>query len=598
MLNNRRMRTSGTISKRHRLNRVCHLLAMILIIVMAAGCGSNSGSGGAVPSSENHETKIESAPESPAAPETSAAAESSAEDEEETGDEVSAEETENAAPAASDPDEMPLYRRLCGKYSRRSGEEEFETIEIGEFGGNLYAFCANAMEYEEDPALEIYSYWAMEIFPETAEELFSGTSDACRAGVMEFSNMSNAGRYWSAPSVGTIRYEDGNLVFEDFDSGLPFGDGSSKLVFEPDERVPDTFPYTNTDETLPADEFAGFWREKDAGVPVFLEFREDHNLRIWQKDPAAELVFGCGGYQLSEDGVMECRYNFLGSGEMPAILSPGLELNGNTLILDPGPEYDELEMFGRSGELVFERIKEDEVPLLLLEDILDAGWGEYDPSDIWDDVPEFDLADAYMDLLFRYKKAQDEAYSQEQVEAEGLRTELVQRAWPWAASNDEVKYQLINIDGVDPYELIITYMDEIIDIYGSDGSRLNYAYGTPYRGEATLYEDGLLEQNYLPSMKSGSTTWYRYDTAMGGFFPAFRVTYDMSGKSTVTHYYTLPYETARDSIVEYREKNGSYPDWMWDPAEEITESEYDKLCSSAEKVDVSGGIKIADFRGL
>ena len=35
-----------------------------------------------------------------------------------------------------------------------------------------------------------------------------------------------------------------------------------------------------------------------------------------------------------------------------------------------------------------------------------------------------------------------------------------------------------------------------------------------------------------------------------------------------------------------------------DPAEEITEDEYDKLCSSAEKVDLSGGIRISDFRGL
>ena len=606
-----RMKKDIRSGRKHSQNINLCMMVLMLIILAAAGCGSKTGSAGAAPtadSAENNSGEAEKADTASASGAEKAAAateESTREETEKAAEEAFAEETEaseekteNVSPEETEAEGMPLYRRLCGKYSRPDGTEEYDTIEIGEFGGNLYAFCADAMGDEKADTLEIYSYWAMEIFPEAAEDLLSEDANAFRAGVMEFSNMSNLGKYWGPPSAGTIRLEDGNLIFEDFGPGFPFGDGSPKLIFEPDERVEDTFIYSNTDSTVPPDDFAGFWKEKGSEVPLFLEFTKDHNLRIRQKDPAAELVLCCGGYQMTGESSLKGRLNFLGDGSIPIDLDADIQVRGNDLIMTPGPEDAGSERFGRSGELVFERISRQEIPIITLAEIPDEGWGEGTAAGENVEM-EFDLADSYMDLLFRYKKAQDGAYSQEQVEELGLDTELVQHAWPWAADNDEVRYLLLNIDDADPFELVITYRDHIIDIYGSDGRRLNYAYGTPYRGEAELCEGGLLKENYLPSMNHGSTTWYRYDTGMGGFFPVFGAVYDLSGENAENvRYCTYPYELKRNEIAVYYEKNGRYPEWIWDQADEITEAEYNALCSDAHVVDVSDGIKIADFRGL
>lgn len=212
---------------------------------------------------------------------------------------------------------------------------------------------------------------------------------------------------------------------------------------------------------------------------------------------------------------------------------------------------------------------------------------------------EFDAADAYMDLLFKYKEAQDNAYTQEQVEELGLDTELIQHAWPWAAVNDEVKYEFIDIDGEDPYELVITYLGYIIDIYGSNGKKLNYAYGTPYRGEATLYSDGMLEEIYAGSMDHATTRWYRYDPELADFMPVFEQTYDIDkDKQKNLHYYMFPYESDPEGVVEDYKQTGTMPVYAWEWDYEITEEEYRRLCSAADVVDVSGGTKIADFKGL
>jgi hypothetical protein len=219
---------------------------------------------------------------------------------------------------------------------------------------------------------------------------------------------------------------------------------------------------------------------------------------------------------------------------------------------------------------------------------------DLDPSNM-----EFDLADAYMDTLFKYKEAQEGAYSQEQVEEMGLRTELIQHSWPQYSDNSQVKYEFMNIDDSDPYELVITYNGSIIDIYGSDGNQLIYAFGTPYRGEATLYADGLLEELYAPSMDRASTTWFRYDTDMGYFFPAFEMVYEVDGNNAENiHYYTFSYEADRNEIYEHYKENGDLPEYVWEWADEITEEEYNEKCSKAEKVDVSNGLKIADFNGI
>lgn len=211
----------------------------------------------------------------------------------------------------------------------------------------------------------------------------------------------------------------------------------------------------------------------------------------------------------------------------------------------------------------------------------------------------FDLIDSYMDILFKYKEAQDNKYSQEKVENMGLRTELVQLGWPSSGDKEAVKYVFYDIDKNGTNELIITYNDSIIDIWASDGKRVRYVYGCPYRGSAALYENGMLEQLYAPSMNNASTTWYKFNTAVGDFFPDFQMLYEPAENDPKgEHYYTFAYESGREEIEHFYSISGEYPEWIGEWGDEITKDEYDKLCSKEPAVKLPEGERIADFKGL
>jgi hypothetical protein len=203
-----------------------------------------------------------------------------------------------------------------------------------------------------------------------------------------------------------------------------------------------------------------------------------------------------------------------------------------------------------------------------------------------------------MDVLFRYKEAQDNKYSQEEIDKMGLTTQLTQQAWPSANSDDAVKYVLYDIDGNGINELIITYYDSITDIWASDGSSVRYAYGCPYRGQAILHEDGMLEQLYAPSMSSASTTWYAFNASVGDFFADFQMLYDPSEKASKAEYYRFSYHSGREEMELRYRISGDYPVWVSEWEDQISEKEYNELCSKAPAVKLPEGERIADFRGL
>ena len=282
---------------------------------------------------------------------------------------------------------LPLYKKLCGKYSAEI-DGEYEVLEITEFGGNLYAFGGNAIGKPESEELELYSFWAMEIFPENKADLFSTDSDELKAGAVSFSIMSNFGKYWNPPSAGTIRWTKEGIRFEDFDSNFPFSGGTSARLFTPDERVADTFPYMDPHAAMPESDLTGFWKERDSDVPVYLEFTEDGNLRIYRKDIECEVLFGCGGYQFSGESEIEGMMNLLGSGAMPIAFTVGLALDGDTLTIDTGSDAGELaEVFFDSAQAArFERIRVDEIPVITLSDVKEAGFDENRPYNAWEDA--------------------------------------------------------------------------------------------------------------------------------------------------------------------------------------------------------------------
>ena len=212
---------------------------------------------------------------------------------------------------------------------------------------------------------------------------------------------------------------------------------------------------------------------------------------------------------------------------------------------------------------------------------------------------EFDAADSFMDLLFKYKEAEQGAYSEEQLKAMNLRTGLTQHGWPWSGAASEASYRFFDVNGDGLNELIISYYGNIIDIYAVGGDRLNYAYGGLYRGEASLHEGGLLEELFAPSMNHASTTWYRFDPAAGFYFPAFRMDYQVTqNEPEDVHYYTFPYETDKEGTVRRYLAGGEDQEWMWKYSSEITKEAYDALCATSGSIQLPEGSKFADFRGL
>ena len=212
---------------------------------------------------------------------------------------------------------------------------------------------------------------------------------------------------------------------------------------------------------------------------------------------------------------------------------------------------------------------------------------------------EFDAFDSYADLLFKYKEAQDHAYSQEQVEALGLSTELIQRGWPWSDRGDGVQYQFLDVNGDGANELIVTCFGSIIDIYSVSSGSLQYAYGSMYRSEAELYPDGMLCELFAPSMTNASTTWYRFDAKNGQYFPAVQMTYEVTtGDPANVHYYTFPYGTAPEETAESYFNGSGDRSWIWNHSGEITKEAYEAMCSSAQPVQLPEGAKLAEYKGL
>ena len=224
-----------------------------------------------------------------------AAQESSEAEEKEALERFTQEEPDDQETLAEEPggaeeiqEELPLYKRLCGRYSQKIEDEQYETIEIMDFCGNLYALGGEAMAQEKRDLLETYSYYAMEIFPDNPAELLYSSGKEFKAGIAVFSNMSNMGKYWGIPSEGIIRLTDDGLSFEGFGTGLPNG------AFTRNEKIEDVFPYRNKNVSPEKDSFEGLWREKNAEAPLYIEFTEDKNLRVYRKEPGIEVLYGCG----------------------------------------------------------------------------------------------------------------------------------------------------------------------------------------------------------------------------------------------------------------------------------------------------------------
>ena len=319
-------------------------------IAVLSGCGAKSSSQAverAMPAAEA--AAEEKAGETAAEEKAGEAAEAAAE--EKTG------ETES---------KMTLASRLAGVYSCEQ-DGEYHTLELFEFGGNLLGQGGIAEKPEGNDPAEPYSFWALEVVPADAEALLGTQGDSFEAGVLQYSIMSNMDRYWGAPEKTTVRLTDKGISFAGLEyvredrEGTAFTDVSPLFSGLEAGTVPEKLP--------------GLWRQKNGGdAPVFLEFSEEKDaagagaLRIYRKAPGKEAVFGCGKFFVDKDGRLFAGSSFTDNMAPEGTMNVEMTLEGDDALKLVPEEYNSLfeSALSLEGEIEFERIAPEEVPLTVL----------------------------------------------------------------------------------------------------------------------------------------------------------------------------------------------------------------------------------------
>ncbi len=232
-------------------------------------------------------------------------------------------------------DKKTLAERMTGKYSYHySGdneEDEYYIMNVVNFGDNLYAYCGQAMS--DDEIYEAYSFWATEFIPYDADELSSNDGDKVKVNALNFSIMSNAGKYWDSGHTGTITLADDGLVFEGFDKDgflVPYDSDESRLFLK-NERVEDFFSYLKEDNAATDADLQGYWRNSEGDVESYIRI-VGSNMYFYKKVPDQEVFFAAGGCDF-HDGSLEFMGNKIDSGGQTFEFTADYKVEGDSLFV-------------------------------------------------------------------------------------------------------------------------------------------------------------------------------------------------------------------------------------------------------------------------
>ena len=284
-------------------------------------------------------------------------------------------------PAGGAAEKESLAKRMTGKYSFDTEDDDPENdkcliMNVVEFGDNLYAYCGEAMK--DDGQIEAYSFWATEFIPLAAGDMSAKTSDSAKVCALNFSIMSNVGRYWDSGREGTIALTDGGLLFEGFgNDGFLCGDAGEQRLFSKDDSIEDAFPYVTENGSGGDDALQGLWSMEGDDAPIYLDFRGS-DLTVYKKSPSAEvdlLRFGCE----FAGGSFTGRGNALGYGSMPYEISVKYSIDGDRLNLSIDGDTILAEM---TGELVLTRAEDKDIHVIAMDEVVfnEDSFGYYGKS--------------------------------------------------------------------------------------------------------------------------------------------------------------------------------------------------------------------------
>ena len=269
-----------------------------------------------------------------------------------------------------------LAQRMAGKYSyhasQEDGEDEYYIMDVMNFGDNLYAFCGQAYSDGEE-GREAYSFWATEFIPYDAKQICSTDGNTVKVNELNFSVMSNAGKYWDNGHDGTITLTDEGLVFEGFDhEGFLVPDDDSSRLFIKDERVEDTFAYLKHEQKGGDSDLQGLWVMRDRDADLYIAF-SGSDMYMYRKYPDREVFFGAGGCDL-HDGSFDYTGNLIENGGMPYEFAADYKVEGDSLTMAiQGPDVPPQ----MPSEATFERISEKDIHVTTMDEIVFA----QDPAD-------------------------------------------------------------------------------------------------------------------------------------------------------------------------------------------------------------------------
>ena len=270
----------------------------------------------------------------------------------------------------SDSQELSLAKRLCGKYSYKDENDEYQILEICEFADNLYAYYGFSMEEEEgvEPdELCAYSFYGLELIPDNASDVKSETADSVDVNILAFSIMSNLSKYQAAPEACNITLKNGGIEV----TSAYFTGKNETVFFESDDRVEDAFPYMNeadAGQNLDTGQLTGLWREIGTIEPYYLQFDEAGDFRIYQEMPGKEVFFGCGSYYGVDEDEVGFRFSCLGYGGQP------YEAQADYLINSDGElelEFSSCDISDLEERAVvyFEQITDLDVPIVTIDKV-------------------------------------------------------------------------------------------------------------------------------------------------------------------------------------------------------------------------------------